>query len=363
MISYSNQNSSCIIADIVVQAIGQGRVLCALWSSSASLAITTNALALVATTGNKQFRSAYNYLLASLFTSNLLMAAIVQPLFAVVSLNSYREHTCIIKKIAVYIGGNSFLSSTFFVMGVSFNLYFRIRKPLVVDSPSDKKRWIICIGIVWILSSLTAVTPVFYPKDTPLIPILFLLVLLTTLTFAILLLKLRKTVGVHICGPSRSESSLVYKRRCKKVVITFLTVSVLFIFFPCLSVSLSHSQNITSTLSFKYFHSCVSKLPFIKPLIDPVVYLWFQNAGRNVLNQRMKQIRSIVSSRRSSVDFQIDRGTVETISEDKTSVHANAGLNGFIQRLSVATIGESNGVLARKSSVQSFSSVIYVQSI
>ena len=305
----SKRNSSCAIADIVVQAAGYGIVWSIFWSSFAVCTVVTNGIALTATIGKKQFQTSYNYLLVSLFTSDLLAGCIVQILYAFIAANQSHPHICILKRLSLYFASTFVLSSTFSIVGLSFNLYFRIRKPRVYETISSKRKWKIFTGIAWILSILSAITPIFYPQQTPLIPILVPLLFITTIVYWRIMIRLRTSVGASPEPKKRrssQESSGDYKQRCQKVAAVFLLSSLLLTFLPCLGVILNRSLLIKTSKVFRYFYSFTSKLPWIKNLIDPFVYLWLQKAGRSILRQRMRHVIRIVTHRRDRVDVFVE---------------------------------------------------------
>ena len=296
---HPKDNVSCIIADIVVQAIGhEGIWITTFWSTSAICTIVANGLALTATIGSKQFKSSYNYLLMSLFISGFLSGSLVQILYAILASDSHFPNSCTWKRLALYFAAVSVVSSNFSIVGISWNLYFRTRKPRVYETFSNRQKWGIFIGIVWTLSFLAAITPVLFPEQTPLIPILVPLLFVSTVAYGKFMIKLRRSVRIspEYVSPHGLESSADYRRRCQRVVTIFLVSSLIIMLLPCLTVSLSHT-NVKEYKAFRVLHRFTSTLPWIKHLTDPCVYLCCQKAGRTILTRRMRDVLDIARNR------------------------------------------------------------------
>lgn len=265
-------------------AVGSGTVWLVLWLLIAGISASHNMIALYIVFFEKGTAKSFSYCLKSLFSSHLISALVVLPMLSTITITKISP--CIHVPILTYMAAMTHFASTISVLGISANLFLRIRSKTVFETSTTTRRWIKFVVLSWFLSLCAGLLPLFLPAYLFAMPVLVILMIGSTYNQirALGAIARRKIVVSSIAKRHRP-----YEKKIITTVIIFLCINLVFTIIPYSAFILAKSHN-NGGRSLSIYLSIASKLPFFKGLAECIVYCWMQRTFRRSMTTKLNRI-------------------------------------------------------------------------
>ena len=277
-------NQSCKPHIMLQSAAGDNKAWLVFWIFIALLSIIINIVALFVVRFGAKRSSSYNYCIKSLFMSHLVSAIIVLPMLS--TLNITKIPSCVHVPLMTYIAAMTHFASTVSVLGVSINLFLRVRSNVTFETPKTKRKWLKIVSLSWFISFIAGFLPLFLPVYVFMMPAL--VIIMSANTYGQI-----RTLATIKSRPVGSSSIRQLHRRYEttllKTIMYFMCINLTFTVLPYSAFILSKTKYFDSE-NVKRFLSIASKLPFTKGMAESLVYCLTQRTFRRRVATSLNRI-------------------------------------------------------------------------
>ena len=263
------------------------------------VAVVGNSIILLVIIRTRALRTCSNFFLGNLVLSDLLVGAVVQPLFVVYKTGEALEnYSCLVQALyattAWLSAGVSFLTLT----ALNCERYIAIFAPLRYNILVKPRRVFIVSVFMW-LFSLLLVSSRFYG----LINIIFyviccIIIVMSLVTFLLISIQIHRVVKRHRTQIASMKFLPSVKKQAQEASHARNVTWVTFIFFMCylpnLAVMIAYTM-VGYSVTLKTFYVWSDTLVFLNSSINPGVYCW-RNKGLRKAVLKFVNVRQVVNS-------------------------------------------------------------------